>query len=60
MVAGIGGAVVAVPLAAVTNTVVGYLRAHAHETAPGYAPQPREAMAVGAPSGSPPPENPAG
>ncbi|MGX4690104.1 AI-2E family transporter [Streptomyces sp. JNUCC 63] len=29
MVAGIGGAVVAVPLVAVTNTVVGYLRAYA-------------------------------
>jgi predicted PurR-regulated permease PerM len=28
MVAGIGGAVVAVPLVAVTNTVVGYLRAY--------------------------------
>jgi predicted PurR-regulated permease PerM len=33
MVAGIGGAVVAVPLVAVTNTVVGYLRAHAREAA---------------------------
>ncbi|MDT7841000.1 AI-2E family transporter [Streptomyces justiciae] len=33
MVAGIGGAVVAVPLVAVTNTVVGYLRAYARETA---------------------------
>ncbi|MEU2771925.1 AI-2E family transporter [Streptomyces sp. NPDC007162] len=31
MVAGIGGAVVAVPLVAVTNTVVGYLHQHAHE-----------------------------
>ncbi|MGW7318452.1 AI-2E family transporter [Streptomyces sp. NPDC054854] len=31
MVAGIGGAVVAVPLAAVTNTVVGYLRAYSRE-----------------------------
>jgi putative heme transporter len=31
MVAGIGGAVVAVPLVAVTNTVVGYLRAYSHE-----------------------------
>ncbi|MET8469739.1 AI-2E family transporter [Streptomyces sp. NPDC006422] len=30
MVAGIGGAVVAVPLVAVTNTVVGYLRAWSH------------------------------
>ncbi|MFF4209982.1 AI-2E family transporter [Streptomyces sp. NPDC001796] len=33
MVAGIGGAVVAVPLVAVTNTVVGYLRQYAHEQA---------------------------
>ncbi|CAM5565439.1 AI-2E family transporter [Streptomyces avidinii] len=31
MVAGIGGAVVAVPLVAVTNTVVGYLRAYSRE-----------------------------
>ncbi|MFI1799923.1 AI-2E family transporter [Streptomyces sp. NPDC020379] len=35
LIAGIGGAVVAVPLAAVTNTVVGYLRAHARENAVG-------------------------
>ncbi|WP_177246575.1 AI-2E family transporter [Actinacidiphila alni] len=33
MIAGIGGAVVAVPLVAVGNTVVGYLRAHAKEKA---------------------------
>ncbi|MGW1071400.1 AI-2E family transporter [Streptomyces sp. NPDC002537] len=33
LIAGIGGAVVAVPLAAVSNTVVGYLRAHAKENA---------------------------
>lgn len=33
LIAGIGGAVVAVPLAAVTNTTVGYLRAHAREVA---------------------------
>ncbi|MFE3185572.1 AI-2E family transporter [Streptomyces violascens] len=33
LVAGIGGAVVAVPLVAVTNTVVGYLRAYARENA---------------------------
>jgi predicted PurR-regulated permease PerM len=31
MVAGIGGAVVAVPLVAVTNTVVGYLRAYSQQ-----------------------------
>lgn len=34
MVAGIGGAVVAVPLVAVANTIVGYLRAYSQETAP--------------------------
>ncbi|MEU0336941.1 AI-2E family transporter [Streptomyces sp. NPDC006193] len=34
MVAGIGGAVVAVPLVAVTNTVVGYLRRYAQEQQP--------------------------
>ncbi|MBO0654805.1 AI-2E family transporter [Streptomyces triculaminicus] len=33
MIAGIGGAVVAVPLVAVTNTVVGYLRAYAKDQA---------------------------
>lgn len=33
MIAGIGGAVVAVPLVAVTNKVVGYLRAYSMETA---------------------------
>ncbi|MDI3408100.1 AI-2E family transporter [Streptomyces cavernicola] len=33
MVGGIGGAVVAVPLVAVANTVVGYLRAYSHEQA---------------------------
>ncbi|MEU1459414.1 AI-2E family transporter [Streptomyces sp. NPDC005727] len=33
MVAGIGGAVVAVPLVAVTNTVVGYLRSYSAEVA---------------------------
>ena len=33
MVAGIGGAVVAVPLVAVTNTVVGYLRAYSADVA---------------------------
>lgn len=34
MIAGIGGAVVAVPLVAVTNTVVGYLRAYGEGEAP--------------------------
>jgi len=51
MVAGIGGAVVAVPLVAVTNTVVGYLRvysqAHTQETAGlRQAPPPRGATSV--------------
>ncbi|MFE0812226.1 AI-2E family transporter [Streptomyces sp. NPDC058794] len=41
MVAGIGGAVVAVPLVAVTNTVVGYLRAYSREAAVRQAPNPR-------------------
>ncbi|MFF4748829.1 AI-2E family transporter [Streptomyces sp. NPDC002514] len=41
MVAGIGGAVVAVPLVAVTNTVVGYLRAYSQEQALRSAPQTR-------------------
>ncbi|MGW0754497.1 AI-2E family transporter [Streptomyces sp. NPDC002587] len=39
-VAGIGGAVVAVPLVAVGNTVVGYLRAHPAAAAPDAAPPP--------------------
>ncbi|MER7043480.1 AI-2E family transporter [Streptomyces jumonjinensis] len=44
--AGIGGAVVAVPLVAVTNTVVGYLRAYSREQAPHAAPPPQgEALA---------------
>ncbi|MDW4907637.1 AI-2E family transporter [Streptomyces sp. ADMS] len=52
LVAGIGGAVVAVPLVAVTNTVVGYLhvysQAHTHETvALRHSPQPRGATAAG-------------
>ncbi|MFD4751255.1 MULTISPECIES: AI-2E family transporter [unclassified Streptomyces] len=34
MIAGIGGAVVAVPLVAVLNTVVGYLKRYAHEEPP--------------------------
>ncbi|MEV8308427.1 AI-2E family transporter [Streptomyces flavidovirens] len=40
LVAGIGGAVVAVPLVAVTNTVVGYLRAYSMEAAMHAAPEP--------------------
>ncbi|WP_051828027.1 AI-2E family transporter [Streptomyces bicolor] len=55
MVAGIGGAVVAVPLVAVTNTIVGYLRAYSQEAALRYAPEPRGATAVGVASADPPP-----
>ncbi|MFJ1972131.1 AI-2E family transporter [Streptomyces sp. NPDC087903] len=47
MVAGIGGAVVAVPLVAVTNTVVGYLRTYSRESALRYSPKPHGATAVG-------------
>jgi predicted PurR-regulated permease PerM len=54
MVAGIGGAVVAVPLAAVTNTVVGYLRVHSREASLRYAPQPRGATAAGTAQETPP------
>ncbi|MEU0603890.1 AI-2E family transporter, partial [Streptomyces sp. NPDC006393] len=43
MIAGIGGAVVAVPLVAVTNTVVGYLRAYSHEQALRHSPRPHGA-----------------
>ncbi|MEU9317688.1 AI-2E family transporter [Streptomyces sp. NPDC048295] len=60
MIAGIGGAVVAVPLVAVTNTVVGYLRAYGQEQALRYAPSPRGATAVDvAPTPAPgsPPED---
>ncbi|MGX1272112.1 AI-2E family transporter [Streptomyces phaeoluteigriseus] len=46
MVAGIGGAVVAVPLVAVTNTVVGYLHAYSREPALLTAPKPRGATAA--------------
>ncbi|MEU9762759.1 AI-2E family transporter [Streptomyces sp. NPDC047985] len=46
MVAGIGGAVVAVPLVAVTNTVVGYLRAYGQEAALRHSPPPRGATAL--------------
>ncbi|WP_324787419.1 AI-2E family transporter [Streptomyces sp. H51] len=46
MVAGIGGAVVAVPLVAVTNTVVGYLRSYAREQAVLRAQPVRQAAAV--------------
>ncbi|MGW2040678.1 AI-2E family transporter [Streptomyces virginiae] len=51
MIAGIGGAVVAVPLVAVTNTVVGYLRAYSrdqhHLGAGMVGPAPHGATALG-------------
>ncbi|MEB8340038.1 AI-2E family transporter [Streptomyces endophyticus] len=46
MVSGIGGAVVAVPLVAVTNTVVVYLRAWSREAHLAHTPEPRGATAV--------------
>ncbi|MFI9205358.1 AI-2E family transporter [Streptomyces sp. NPDC053048] len=57
LVAGIGGAVVAVPLVAVTNTVVGYLRAYAKEQAARSVLEvsPEEAAAVHTPPPTPPP-----
>jgi predicted PurR-regulated permease PerM len=54
LVAGIGGAVVAVPLVAVTNTVAGYLRAYSHEAALRYAPKPRGSTASAVASVAPP------
>lgn len=45
LTAGIGGAVVAVPLVAVCNTVVGYLRAYSTEQALRSTPEPRGATA---------------
>ncbi|MFH8338645.1 AI-2E family transporter [Streptomyces sp. AM6-12] len=50
MVAGIGGAVVAVPLVAVTNTVVGYLRQYSEELhqPPAASPVPEESAAADA------------
>ncbi|OQD52478.1 AI-2E family transporter [Streptomyces phaeoluteigriseus] len=48
MVAGIGGAVVAVPLVAVTNTVVGYLYAYSREPALLTASKPRGTTALDA------------
>ncbi|MEU5208180.1 AI-2E family transporter [Streptomyces sp. NPDC020742] len=47
LVAGIGGAVVAVPLVAVTNAVVGYLRSHSREQALRMSVAPRGATAIG-------------
>ncbi|MET8611290.1 AI-2E family transporter [Streptomyces misionensis] len=62
MVAGIGGAVVAVPLVAVTNTVVGYLRqysAELHGPEPEPAPAPAPAPAEPAAKEQPNAEDPA-
>lgn len=60
MIAGIGGAVVAVPLVAVTNTVVGYLRSYGQEESQRHAPPPHGSTALdAAPTpapGSPPDE----
>ncbi|MEV6807238.1 AI-2E family transporter [Streptomyces sp. NPDC051129] len=56
MVAGIGGAVVAVPLVAVTNTVVGYLRQYsqgAEEAEEAQADGPADAAGPAAPGGEP-------
>ncbi|WP_443047931.1 AI-2E family transporter [Streptomyces sp. H39-S7] len=50
LIAGIGGAVVAVPLVAVTNTVVGYLRTHAREAAVATEAAPRDVAVAGAPA----------
>ncbi|MFJ2746306.1 AI-2E family transporter [Streptomyces sp. NPDC087440] len=59
LMAGIGGAVVAVPLVAVLNTAVGYLRAYSQENALRAAPKPHGATAhavapTPAPGGEPP------
>ncbi|MFI6690584.1 AI-2E family transporter [Streptomyces sp. NPDC050433] len=64
LVAGIAGAVVAVPLVAVTNTVVGYLRAYSQERTPRGGPGPHGATAhtiapTPAPGAKPPTAPPA-
>ncbi|GAA2446034.1 AI-2E family transporter [Streptomyces glaucus] len=58
LVAGIGGAVVAVPLVAVTNTVATYLRTYSREAALRQAPRPRGATATDAAPGAEPPPAP--
>ncbi|MFC7305187.1 AI-2E family transporter [Streptomyces monticola] len=55
MVGGIGGAVVAVPLVAVANTVVGYLRAYSQEQALRQSPAPHGATAIEVAPVDPPP-----
>ncbi|MEV5885594.1 AI-2E family transporter [Streptomyces sp. NPDC052020] len=59
MVAGIGGAVVAVPLVAVTNTVAGYLRAYSREAALRQAPKPHGATSTDAAPAADVPASPA-
>ncbi|MFI5757324.1 AI-2E family transporter [Streptomyces sp. NPDC051569] len=54
LIAGIGGAVVAVPLVAVTNTVVGYLRAYSQEPPPPGAAPAAGTTAGTAATGTPP------
>ncbi|MGC3002988.1 AI-2E family transporter, partial [Streptomyces sp. G35A] len=56
MVAGIGGAVVAVPLVAVINTVAKYLRAYSREAAVRQTVRPRGATALSPESAVAPPE----
>ncbi|MCX0245760.1 AI-2E family transporter [Streptomyces drozdowiczii] len=59
MIAGIGGAVVAVPLVAVTNTVVGYLRSYGQEESRRHSPPPHGSTALDAaptPASGTPPE----
>ncbi|WP_406093091.1 AI-2E family transporter [Streptomyces sp. NBC_01013] len=60
MIAGIGGAVVAVPLVAVTNTVVGYLRTYGQEESRRHSPPPHGATSLDAavaPAPGAPPED---
>jgi hypothetical protein len=59
MTAGIGGAVVAVPLVAVTNTVAGYLRAYSRESALRHSVRPRGATAMGPATQTPATQTPA-
>ncbi|MFD9437384.1 AI-2E family transporter [Streptomyces sp. NPDC060006] len=59
VVAGIGGAVVAVPLVAVTNTVVGYLRSHSREAALRHSPAPHGSTATSEAPVTPPADPPA-
>ncbi|MFH8755570.1 AI-2E family transporter [Streptomyces atroolivaceus] len=58
MVAGIGGAVVAVPLVAVTNTVVGYLRSYGPDAAALHGPGPHGATAISVAPTEPPAPQP--